>query len=193
MIIPYQICWASHPIRATKTFFNFEKKNKLTTSAKFDEVFSAHLVAYQNKKKLQAVENRLRTKQSLIAENGRRLGYRFLLITKCKHLQGERKGQNHYYPPDFNPEKHKNLNRYHGTHALRERAAKISQGILIIRFEMPFNVWCLSCENHIGMGVRYNAEKKKVGMFHTTPVYEFRMQCHLCASWMTIKTDPEVR
>uniref|UniRef100_A0A1I7WRP5 Protein yippee-like n=1 Tax=Heterorhabditis bacteriophora TaxID=37862 RepID=A0A1I7WRP5_HETBA len=26
---------------------------------------------------------------------------------------------------------------------------------------MPFNIWCLGCHNHVGMGVRYNAEKKK--------------------------------
>lgn len=47
---------------------------------------------------------------------------------------GERKGQNFYYPPDFDYKKHKSLNSYHGTHALRERAAKIKQGILIIRY-----------------------------------------------------------
>lgn len=76
---------------------------------------------------------------------------------------GERKGQNFYYPPDFNYKVHKSLNKYHGTHALRERAAKLGQGILIIRFEMPFNIWCLGCHNHVGMGVRYNAEKKRVG------------------------------
>ncbi|VDM70815.1 unnamed protein product, partial [Strongylus vulgaris] len=46
---------------------------------------------------------------------------------------GERKGQNFYYPPDFDYKKHKSLNHYHGTHALRERAKKISQGILVIR------------------------------------------------------------
>uniref|UniRef100_A0A0N5AAV3 Coiled-coil domain-containing protein 130 homolog n=1 Tax=Syphacia muris TaxID=451379 RepID=A0A0N5AAV3_9BILA len=104
---------------------------------------------------------------------------------------GERKGQNFYYPPDFDYKKHKNLNAYHGTHALRERAAKIKQGILIIRFEMPFNIWCLGCNNHVGMGVRYNAEKKKVGMYYTTPVYEFRMKCHLCDNYFVIRTDPE--
>uniref|UniRef100_F1L7V0 Coiled-coil domain-containing protein 130 n=1 Tax=Ascaris suum TaxID=6253 RepID=F1L7V0_ASCSU len=104
---------------------------------------------------------------------------------------GERKGQNFYYPPDFDYKKHKTLNSYHGTHALRERAAKIKQGILIIRFEMPFNIWCLGCNNHVGMGVRYNAEKKKVGMYYTTPVYEFRMKCHLCDNYFVIRTDPE--
>ncbi|ETN76096.1 hypothetical protein NECAME_11921 [Necator americanus] len=104
---------------------------------------------------------------------------------------GERKGQNFYYPPDFDYKKHKSLNRYHGTHALRERAHKISQGILIIRFEMPFNIWCLGCNNHVGMGVRYNAEKKKIGMYYTTPLYEFRMKCHLCDNYFVIRTDPK--
>ncbi|PAV61636.1 hypothetical protein WR25_00664 [Diploscapter pachys] len=104
---------------------------------------------------------------------------------------GERKGQNFYYPPDFDYKKHGNLNRYHGTHALRERAAKIGQGILIIRFEMPFNIWCLGCRNHVGMGVRYNAEKKKVGNYYTTPIYEFRMKCHLCDNYFLIRTDPK--
>jgi hypothetical protein len=47
--------------------------------------------------------------------------------------------------------------RYHGTHALRERANKLHLGILIIRFEMPYNIWCEGCPDKsipIGMGVR---------------------------------------
>lgn len=102
---------------------------------------------------------------------------------------GERKGQNHYYPPDYDPRKG-SLNSFLGTHALRERARKIHMGILIIRFEMPYNIWCDGCKNHIGMGVRYNAEKKKIGMYYTTPVYQFRMKCHLCDNHFEIKTDP---
>lgn len=103
---------------------------------------------------------------------------------------GERKGVNKYYPPDFNPEKHGSLNRYHNSHPLRERARKLSQGILIIRFEMPYNIWCDGCKNHIGMGVRYNAEKKKVGNYYTTPIYRFRMKCHLCVNYIEMQTDP---
>nr|XP_057922702.1 probable splicing factor YJU2B [Doryrhamphus excisus]XP_057922710.1 probable splicing factor YJU2B [Doryrhamphus excisus]XP_057922720.1 probable splicing factor YJU2B [Doryrhamphus excisus] len=103
---------------------------------------------------------------------------------------GERKGTNKYYPPDFNPAKHGSLNGYHKTHALRERARKLSQGILIIRFEMPYNIWCDGCKNHIGMGVRYNAEKKKVGNYFTTPIYRFRMKCHLCINYIEMQTDP---
>jgi len=100
-------------------------------------------------------------------------------------------GFNRYYPPDFDPKTHDTLNNYHGKHALGDRARKIDKGILITRFELPFNIWCGSCEAHIGMGVRYNAEKKKVGMYHTTPIYSFRCKCHLCGSWFEIRTDPK--
>ena len=65
---------------------------------------------------------------------------------------GERKGTNKYYPPDFDPKKHASLDAYHGTHALRERANKLHMGILIIRFEMPYNIWCEGCGQHVGMG-----------------------------------------
>lgn len=102
---------------------------------------------------------------------------------------GERKGQNKYYPPDYDP-RVGGLNKFLGTHALRERAKKIHLGIIIIRFEMPYNIWCDGCKNHIGMGVRYNAEKTKVGMYYSTPVYQFRMKCHLCDNYIEIKTDP---
>ncbi|KAK5650335.1 hypothetical protein RI129_001364 [Pyrocoelia pectoralis] len=102
---------------------------------------------------------------------------------------GERKGTNKYYPPDYDP-RAGGLNKWQGTHALRERARKIHMGIIIVRFEMPFNIWCEGCNNHIGMGVRYNAEKKKIGMYYTTPVYEFKMKCHLCDNHFLIKTDP---
>lgn len=104
---------------------------------------------------------------------------------------GERKGTNHYYPPDYDP-KVGGLNKWLGTHALRERARKVHLGIIIIRFEMPYNIWCDGCKNHIGMGVRYNAEKTKVGMYYSTPVYQFKMKCHLCDNHFVIKTDPAV-
>src|SRR4051794_18092403 len=58
---------------------------------------------------------------------------------------------------------------------------------------MPYNVWCEGCGNHVGMGVRYNAEKTKVGMYYTTPIYEFKMKCHLCDNYYVMRTDPEVR
>merc|ERR1719361_293005 len=66
---------------------------------------------------------------------------------------------------------------------------------------MPFNIWCGSnaedpdpnvkgCRKHIGIGVRYNAEKTRVAMYYTTPVYQFKIRCHMCSNPITIKTDP---
>ena len=103
---------------------------------------------------------------------------------------GERKGTNFYYPPDYDPKKG-SLNKWQGTHALRERANKLHLGILIIRFEMPYNIWCEGCGQHVGMGVRYNAEKTKVGMYYTTPIYQFKMKCTMCNNHYVIKTDPK--
>ena len=96
---------------------------------------------------------------------------------------------NRYYPPDYDGKS--NINKMAGTHALGRRAHKLDQGILIVRFEMPYNIWCASCNNHIGQGVRFNAEKKRIGNYYSTPIWSFRMKCHLCSAWMEIKTDPE--
>lgn len=98
-------------------------------------------------------------------------------------------GFNRYYAPDHDPKK--TLNQAAGVHALGHRARKIKQGILIVRFELPFNVWCEGCGGHVGQGVRYNAEKKKTGMYYTTPTWSFRMKCHLCTQWFEIHTDPK--
>jgi len=102
----------------------------------------------------------------------------------------ERKATNKYYPPDWDPSKG-SINTYVGQHPLRERAKKLHLGIMVVRFEMPFNMWCGTCEAHIGMGVRYNAEKKAIGNYFSTRIFQFRMRCHLCSGWIEIHTDPE--
>ncbi|CAA7265566.1 unnamed protein product [Cyclocybe aegerita] len=99
-------------------------------------------------------------------------------------------GFNKYYPPDYDPSQG-SLNKVRGKHALGDRARKLDQGILITRFELPFNIWCGTCNNHIGMGVRYNAEKKKIGAYYSTPIFSFRCKCHLCDGWFEIQTDPK--
>ncbi|XP_041357617.1 coiled-coil domain-containing protein 130 homolog [Gigantopelta aegis] len=104
--------------------------------------------------------------------------------------RAERKAVNKYYPPDWTPSKG-SINQYVGQHPLRDRARKLGQGILVIRFELPYNIWCGGCNSHVGMGVRYNAEKKKVGNYYSTPIYKFRMKCHLCPNYFEIQTDPQ--
>ena len=103
----------------------------------------------------------------------------------------DRKAQNKYIPPDFDPVKHKSVNGYRNSHHLRQRANKLSEGILVIRFEMPYDSWCLHCDTHIGQGVRFNAQKKIVGKYLTTSIYEFSMKCHECGGELIMRTDPK--
>ncbi|KAI3467145.1 hypothetical protein Pfo_023808 [Paulownia fortunei] len=100
------------------------------------------------------------------------------------------RADNFYYPPEWDPKKG-GLNKFHGQHALRERARKIDQGILIIRFEMPFNVWCGGCESMIAKGVRFNAEKKQVGNYYSTKIWSFTMKSACCKHEIVIQTDPQ--
>ncbi|EFE38143.1 DUF455 domain protein [Trichophyton verrucosum HKI 0517] len=60
---------------------------------------------------------------------------------------------------------------------------------------MPFPIWCSTCQPAesviIGQGVRFNALKKKVGNYYSTPIYSFRMKHSVCGGWIEIRTDPQ--
>ena len=46
----------------------------------------------------------------------------------------------------------------------------------------------------LAQGTRYNAEKKKVGMYHSTPIWSFRCKCSShsgCTNHFEIETDPK--
>eukprot|EP00922_Rhytidocystis_sp_ex-Travisia-forbesii_P070820 GHVS01105730.1.p1 GENE.GHVS01105730.1~~GHVS01105730.1.p1 ORF type:complete len:346 (+),score=72.46 GHVS01105730.1:636-1673(+) len=101
------------------------------------------------------------------------------------------RADNFYYPPQYDGVKHGSINKFQGSHPLGDRAKKIHEGILVIRFEMPFKVWCLHCDCIIDQGVRFNAEKKSVGKYFTTPIYHFRMQCKKCSGFIAIQTNPK--
>ena len=62
-----------------------------------------------------------------------------------------------------------------------------------MRFEMPYPIWCTTCPKPtiIGQGVRFNAEKKKVGNYYSTPIFSFRMKHVACGGWIEIRTDPK--
>ncbi|PLN77254.1 CWC16 protein [Aspergillus taichungensis] len=106
-------------------------------------------------------------------------------------MQGFNMGR--YVPPD--QEGLTSGNKLHNKHALGARARNLHKtGSLTVRFEMPFAVWCTTCKPHetlIGQGVRFNADKKKIGNYHSTPVYSFRMRHPPCGGWIEIRTDPQ--
>ena len=90
-----------------------------------------------------------------------------------------------------------------GNRVLGIRAQKANaDGVPIVRFEMPFAIWCDGCEKRtigrdgkhhpvlIGQGVRFNAEKHRTGNYYTTPIFTFRMRHPACGTWLAIRTDP---
>ncbi|KAF4976167.1 hypothetical protein FZEAL_7125 [Fusarium zealandicum] len=93
-----------------------------------------------------------------------------------------------YVPPDV--EGTTSGNRLHGKHALGSRASK--PGALTVRFELPFAVWCSTCPRPtvIGQGVRFNAAKRRVGSYHSTPVWSFRFRHADCGGEIEVRTDP---
>lgn len=104
------------------------------------------------------------------------------------------RADNFYFPPEWTPSRG-GLNKFNKSHgALGKRANKLaSHGILVVRFEMMYNAWCLGCKRPIGRGTRYNADKKRVGNYFSTPVYEFAMKCATCPQRFVIRTDPQHR
>ncbi|KAJ3565147.1 hypothetical protein NP233_g7818 [Leucocoprinus birnbaumii] len=101
-------------------------------------------------------------------------------------------GFNKYYPPDYDPSQG-SLNKVRGEDrtVTLHKAFLTSPSFQANMPSLPFNIWCDGCNNHIGMGVRYNAEKKKIGNYYSTPIFSFRCKCHLCDNWFEIQTDPK--
>ncbi|ROW03055.1 hypothetical protein VMCG_05758 [Cytospora schulzeri] len=106
-------------------------------------------------------------------------------------MQGFNMGR--YVPPD--QEGISSGNQLAKKHPLGARASRLkTEGILTVRFEMPFAVWCDHCQPNptiIGQGVRFNAEKKKVGNYYSSPIFSFRMRHVACGGWIEIRTDPK--
>lgn len=85
----------------------------------------------------------------------------------------ERKSQNKFIPNDYDPKRFRTINNYHKHkqnklvgrfqqpqeddifESLKDRPVDSFHRTITIRFEMPFNIWCLGCQSHVGMGVRY--------------------------------------
>lgn len=95
---------------------------------------------------------------------------------------------NRYIPPDIEGTTSANrLQRRRAPGTLRK------DGTQTVRFEMPFAVWCHTCNPHaiIGQGVRFNAEKRKVGNYYSTPIWAFTLKHAACGGALEIRTDPQ--
>jgi len=102
------------------------------------------------------------------------------------------RADNFYYPPDWTPNQEGNDGGSR-VDPLGERAKNKHLGIITIRFELPYNCWCLHCKNFVSKGVRYNAEKRQCGKYLSTKLWEFTMLCHRCKGIIKIQTDPQNR
>ncbi|CRK48657.1 hypothetical protein BN1723_020625, partial [Verticillium longisporum] len=91
-------------------------------------------------------------------------------------MQGFNMGR--YVPPDL--EGTVSGNALHAKLPPGRSAAK--PGVQTVRFEMPFAIWCSTCPKPtiIGQGVRFNAEKRRTGAYHSTPIWTFRMRHAAC-------------
>jgi coiled-coil domain-containing protein 130 len=114
------------------------------------------------------------------------------------------RADNFYHPPEWDPRtdgSRKKFQKSKGSNQWEQKG--------LVRFEMPFNIWCTGCaeateeevkagtaysrgkEAHIGRGVRYDALKKHAGNYHSTKIFEFHMKCHMCFKPIVIRTDPK--
>ncbi|OAA63820.1 DUF572 domain-containing protein [Cordyceps fumosorosea ARSEF 2679] len=62
-----------------------------------------------------------------------------------------------------------------------------------VRFEMPYAAWCATCPRPtlIPQGTRFNAEKRRAGRYHTTPIWSFRFRHAVCGGAVEMRTDPQ--
>ncbi|PKS12877.1 hypothetical protein jhhlp_000217 [Lomentospora prolificans] len=77
--------------------------------------------------------------------------------------------------------------------ALHGKSRRKPGGGQTVRFEMPFAIWCTSCPRPtiIGQGVRFNAEKRRVGNYFSTPIWSFTFRHAECGGEIEMRTDPK--
>jgi hypothetical protein len=92
----------------------------------------------------------------------------------------ERKVQNRYIPPDFDPTK-------------LPRGKRSEQGRMEIRMMLPFSVQCIACGNFMVRGSKFNSKKEDVAgeVYLGMKIFRFIMKCSQCNALFSIKTDPK--
>lgn len=94
-----------------------------------------------------------------------------------------------YFPPEYldnEVNKKMGLSKYQGS-----KGANQYQQRGVIRFELPFDAWCLKCKRHMSKGLRFNAKKDKCGNYFSTTIFSFSTKCPSCDNPLVIKTDPQ--
>jgi hypothetical protein len=95
------------------------------------------------------------------------------------------KSDNFYFPPEWNPSMG-SISTFQGS-----SGANQYEKYGIIRFELPFDGWCLGCGRHMSKGLRFNAKKERNGKYFTTTIWAFSMKCYSCDQQFLILTDPK--
>lgn len=92
-----------------------------------------------------------------------------------------------YVPPE-----HEGVTSGNALHRKRPPGIR-ANGQQVVRFEMPFPIWCDHCPKPtiIGQGVRFNATKTRVGSYYSSPIFSFRIKHTACGGEIEIRTDPK--
>jgi len=94
-----------------------------------------------------------------------------------------------YFPPNYDGRTMGGLSKFNTNG--KYKGSNQYQQAGIIRFELPFDAWCLKCETHMSKGLRFNAKKDKAGKYLSTTIWAFTMKCNQCNHKLVIQTDPE--
>lgn len=108
----------------------------------------------------------------------------FYLYITMSSLAAAR-ADNFYFPPEWTPQMG-GISKFQGS-----KGANQYEQYGIIRFELPFDGWCLGCGVHMTKGLRFNAKKEKEGKYFTTQIWAFSMKCFGCEQRYKILTDPK--
>jgi len=104
----------------------------------------------------------------------------------------------YYIPPDYTNSgayKKQSLNQFNTQKSHKGNNQYLKQNT--VRFELPYDGLCLSqnCveSKTIKRGTRFNAQKRHVGDYLSSKIWEFGMKCRTCQHHFAIRTNPQER